>query len=175
MIPSDFTEQIYEENANIGMHSYYSSGSQYEELPDHIIKQIEQAVLSKNESELTGLLSEVERYSDRTHYNRIKAHLGLLQGRVDETISIIKENKFPAEIQKEMQSLWSQAQKLIENRNLSTHLKPKRVSDVILSAHYKTEAYPKLETRVMLAAKTGLTEKKVNTWFKNKRQREKKM
>ncbi|GFQ83109.1 homeobox domain-containing protein [Trichonephila clavata] len=147
---------------------------------------IMQAIKQKDEKFLSFLYSEVERLRDNMQMMRIAIHLAFLRSQFEEVIQMIQySRRFPPAFHKELQLIWIQAWECIENQQLHKE-SPGRIRDRhpfpdsiyveatrVLNDAYNEDMYPKLDRRKRIADSIGFTEKQVNTWFKNRRQRTK--
>ncbi|GFT32548.1 homeobox domain-containing protein [Nephila pilipes] len=151
-----------------------------------INQSISTAIQNRDVKKLESLIQEVDRLNDTTQSWRIKIHLALNKKLYEECIKIIQHSiTFPPVFHKELQIAWIQAWEQVEfkefrewpKKTKERHPYPDSIfidSMQVLNDVYKNEKYPTLGRRQTIANLSGLTEKQVNTWFKNRRQRARK-
>ncbi|GIY54214.1 homeobox domain-containing protein [Caerostris darwini] len=148
-----------------------------------INREINSAISEMNEAKLCAFLNRNTTLLDNAQILRIKAHLAFWNGRFIDVKEILRTSPtpFPLVYQNELQNLWTKASQFLEGNYSKSRAKrgfpfPSTIHiDVFktLNDHYQQDQYPRLSTRILIAQKIGYTEKKVNNWFKNRRQREK--
>ncbi|GFW45694.1 homeobox domain-containing protein [Trichonephila clavipes] len=144
-----------------------------------------QAIFHKDPNLLPSVYPDTERLrDDNMQMKRNAIHLAFASQQFEEVIQRIQNSttRFHPDLHKELQEIWVHTWKCIERTPLpgkitDRHPYPDSIYvnvDKVLNKEYKENAYPKLEKRRKIAEEIHLSEKQVNTWFKNKRQRAKK-
>ncbi|GFY63837.1 homeobox domain-containing protein [Trichonephila inaurata madagascariensis] len=144
---------------------------------------MKQAIFHKDTNLLSSIYPEAERLRDDMQMKCNAIHLAYVNRRYEEVIHRIQNSKrFHPELHTELQKIWVETWKHIEltpmpGKITDRHPYPDSIyvnTDKVLNDAYKEDPYPKIEKRKLIAEEVNFSEKRVNTWFKNKRQRAKK-